>query len=143
MGTHWRSMMDKSTYLGAWDLPEGKDVVVRIKSVSQATEIAGKKTRKPILYFEGKEKGLLLNATNCKTVARLYGHYVEQWAGEYVALYVSTTSSPDGEVPCVRIKPRAPKQTKGRSEPEAPPPAEETGDADGPPFDESPADEVA
>lgn len=139
MATHWRSMMDKSTYLGAWDLPEGKEVVVRIRDVSQATEIAGKKTRKPILYFDGKEKGLLLNATNCKTLARLYGHYVEQWKGEWVALYVATTSSPDGEVPCVRIKPRAPKAPgKSAPAPEAPPAAErEVGSDDG---DEQPGE---
>lgn len=136
MGTHWRAMMDKSSYLGSWDLPEGKDVAVRIRDVKQATEIAGKKTRKPILYFDGKEKGLLLNATNCKTLSRMYGFYVEEWKGEWIALYVTTTSSPDGDVPCVRVRTSPPKGK--RAKPEETPPTEEPSD-DG----EQPTDEAA
>jgi hypothetical protein len=111
MGTHWRSMMDRN-YLGSWDLPEGRDVPVRIREVRQATELAGKKTKKFVLFFDGKEKGLVGNATAGKTMQGMYGPMVEDWRGKWIALYVTTTSSPEGEVPCVRIRPTPPKGRK-------------------------------
>lgn len=117
MGTHWRLMMDRnSPYLGSWDLPEGRDVVVKIRAVQQATELAGKKARKPILLFDGKEKGLVVNATMGKAMQSMYGPMVEDWRGKWIALYVTTTSSPDGEVPCIRIRPTPPKGKKAAEE---------------------------
>jgi hypothetical protein len=111
--THWKSLMDRE-YLGHFDLPEGKDVVVRIANVLKKELKGGKKAKehKPVLMFEGKEKGLICNATNCKALQGMYGPYVEAWRGKWVALYVTIVSSPDGDVPAIRIRPTVPKAGK-------------------------------
>ncbi len=53
---------------------------------------------------------MICNKTNSKTIAAMYGNYVEQWAGKRITLFVATTRSPDGtgDVPCIRIRPIVP-----------------------------------
>lgn len=109
MATHWKSMVDRD-YIFAFDL-NGKDVTVKIAKVV-AGELAGpngRKTKKPIVYFEGGTKGLALNATNAKTIAALYGNYVEKWVGRWVTLYPTTTTMGSETVEAIRIRPHVPK----------------------------------
>jgi hypothetical protein len=98
--------------LGAWDLPEGRDAVVTIESVKggELTTVGGKKNKKPIIAFVGKEKKMVSNKTNSKTIAALYGNHVEKWVGKKIALYVSTTRDPStgGDIPCIRVRPQTP-----------------------------------
>ena len=120
MPTHWKSMTDRD-YIFAFDL-NGKDMTVTIARVTQGelTNAGGKKTKKPVVYFERAQKGLALNATNAKTIATLYGNYVESWTGKQVTLYPSTTSMGGETVECVRIRPSVPKTkpTQAESQPE-------------------------
>lgn len=110
-GTHFLSMFDRD-YLGHFDL-QGRDATVTISRVvgGELTAMGGRKSKKPIVYFEGKEKGLICNKTNSKTIASMYGNYVEEWVGKKITLYVSTTRNPDGggDVECIRIRPLAAK----------------------------------
>ena len=114
-GTDYRTMFDRD-YIGHFDLPQGRDVVVKISKVvgGQLTAMGGRKSKKPIVYFDGKEKGLICNKTNSKTIAALYGNYVESWVGKRITLYVSTTNNPDGtgSVECLRIRPGVPQAVK-------------------------------
>lgn len=109
--THWRSFFD-SKYLGSWDLPEGRDVPVTISRVEAGTLTSqgGRTDKKPIVYFVGKEKGLALNKTNAKCIAGIYGHDTAKWTGKPIALYVTQTSSPEGVVACIRVRPTPPKR---------------------------------
>lgn len=106
--TDFRTMFDR-TYLGSWDLGE-KDVIVQIERVEAAKVkgATGEEKRAPIVYFRGKKKGLVLNVTNAKTVAKLYGKHVEKWAGKAIALYATRTLAFGEEVDCIRIRPEAP-----------------------------------
>lgn len=114
MGTDYRSMYDRD-YIGHWDLG-GRDVTVTISKViaGELTAIGGRKSKKPIVYFEGKEKGLVCNKTNAKTIAALYGNVVENWVGKRITLYTSTTRDPSGggDVECIRIRPKVPGPSK-------------------------------
>jgi hypothetical protein len=105
---HWKSMIDRD-YIFAFDL-NGKDVVVTIARVvaGELTGQGGRKSKKPIVYFEGKEKGLALNATNAKTIAAMYGHYTEKWIGKSVTLYPTTTEMAGEKMECIRIRPSIP-----------------------------------
>lgn len=107
---HWKSMMDRD-YIFAFDL-NGKDVTVTIARVEAGTlnGSSGRKAKKPVVYFEGKEKGLALNATNCKTVAKLYGNYTEKWIGKQITLYPTTTEMAGETVECIRVRPQAPRR---------------------------------
>lgn len=113
--------------LGSWDLPEDRDVVVTIAKVigGELTGLGGKKSKKPVVTFVGKEKKMVFNVTNCKAVAGMYGNHVEKWEGKLVSLYVTTTRDPSsgGEVPCIRVRPQIP---AGKTS--APATAEDAGD---------------
>ncbi len=125
--THFRTLYDRD-YLGSWDLPENRDIVVTIEKVvgGELVGNGGKKNKKPVISFIGKEKKFVSNVTNSKAIAGLYGNHVEKWAGKRITLYVSTTRDPStgGDIPCIRVRPQAP------AAPSAPPsesqaPAEE------------------
>lgn len=111
MPTDYRSLYDKD-YIGAWDLTDG-DRTIKITRVKagELTSVGGRKSKKPVIFFEGSDKGFALNATNGKTIAALYGNYVEKWVGKSITLYKSTTRSPDGsgDVECLRVRPQVPK----------------------------------
>lgn len=109
MPTDYRSMFDKD-FLGAWDFPEG-DRTFTIKKCQRGELVGqgGRKTKKPVLYFEETDKGMALNATNGKTIAALYGVMVEEWRGKKIALYKSRTTMGSEEVDCIRIRPQAPR----------------------------------
>jgi len=116
--THWKAMMDPKEFLYAFDL-QGRDVVVQIERVTAGEVIGdgGRKSKKPKCFFKGKSKPLILNATNCKTIAQITGtHDVEKWAGQWLTLYpTTTTSKTDGStVDCIRIRPRAPRPPTGQ-----------------------------
>jgi len=67
----------------------GKNLKVTISDVQivefEASEGAEAATR-AVLLFEGKEKGLVLNATNNKTLCDAYGNDSDGWIGKTVAL---------------------------------------------------------
>lgn len=121
--TDYRKMLDKP-WLGAWDLPEGRDAVVTIVRVEAGKVSNGtKESRKPILHLEGSRgplpKPMVANATNCKTIASLYGTHVEQWVGKPIALYIGKATFGGQECDAIRIRPTAPtapKQTKQTEE---------------------------
>lgn len=108
--SHWRSMFDNK-YLGNWDLPEGRDVAVVMTKVEAGTltSAGGRAEKKPLLYFRGKEKAMALNKTNSKTIAGMYGHDTAKWAGKPISIFVTQTMSPDGMVPCIRVRPTPPR----------------------------------
>lgn len=109
MPTDYRSMYEKD-YLGAWDFTEGdKTFTIKKAQRGELTGSGGRKSKKPIVYFQETEKGLALNATNGKTIATLYGPMVEDWSGKKITLYASRTTMGSEEVDCVRIRPQAPK----------------------------------
>jgi len=102
---HWRSMMD-SEWLRACDLAGREPTVIISKVVGgQVVGEGGKKSKKPILFFKGKDKPLAIGATIGKTIQGLYGPKTEDWIGKAVTLYATTTNSTGGEtVECIRVR---------------------------------------
>ena len=127
--TDYRSLYDKD-YIGAWDLKD-KDVTVTITRVIGGSLVGqgGRKSKKPVVYMQGTEKGFAINSTNGKTIAALYGNHVEEWVGKRITLYKSTTRSPDGsgDVECIRIRPKAPPAKAAKEDPEIQGGATDTG----------------
>ncbi len=115
-GTDFRTLFDRD-YIGAFDL-QGREVVVTIRKVvgGELTAQGGRKSRKPILYFVGKEKGMICNKTNAKAIAGMYGNFTEAWVDKRITLYVGMTRDPSGggEVECIRVRPTVP-ETKTTS----------------------------
>jgi hypothetical protein len=42
---------------------------------------------KPILFFIGQEKGLVLNKGNAQTISEAYGENTDEWQGKQIVLY--------------------------------------------------------
>jgi hypothetical protein len=113
----YRTMFDRE-YIGAWDLvdAEGRpvDVAVTITKV-EAKKVKGPRgeSLKPVISFEGKERSLLANKTNSRTIAGMYGPKTEEWIGKRITMYPTMTNSPDGEVECIRVRPTPPPDKAG------------------------------
>jgi hypothetical protein len=110
-----------SKHLSAKDLGTNQPVVV-IDHVERE-KVGRAQDSKPVLYFAGKDKGLVLNKTNANKIIELSGSAVtEEWTGFRVILYATTCEFGGEQVECVRIK--AAKQNGAAPKP-APVPAAE------------------
>lgn len=131
--TDYRKFFDKDL-IGSWDLDDSKDVVVTITKVEGGTltGFGGRKSKKPIVYMRGTEKGFAVNATNGKTISAMYGNHVEQWVGKKIALYKSSTRNPngDGDIDCIRVRPKIPEgKPQAHDDAIAPPPPSAAADS--------------
>lgn len=124
---HYKRMYDDKEFLYAFDL-DGRDCTVQIEKV-QAGEVQGeqgRKSKKPIIKFVGKDKKLAINRTNGKTIAQLYGTDTESWVGQAITIYPTTTNFGGETVECIRIRPQRPERKatngngKGRAATSAP-----------------------
>jgi len=104
----YRSMFDRD-YLGVWDL-QGRDVTVVIAKVVGMTLVAqgGRSSKKPVVYFERTDKGFILNKTNAKAIAGMYGNDTSEWVGQRITLYPTMTSFGDKRVEAIRVRPTKP-----------------------------------
>lgn len=104
--THWKLLINPD-YIGAYALEEGQDLTVTIDWVQQeaVTGTGGKKEDCTVAHLVG-QKPMILNVTNSKTIAKLYGPYIEDWAGKPITLYASTTKLAGETVECLRIRPK-------------------------------------
>lgn len=111
--TDYRSMYD-SDYIGHWDLPQGKDVVVTIERVeARELRVVGKETKKkPVVFFKGKDKGMVVVKTNGKAIAGMYGTETAAWVGKQISLYRTTTQMGRDTVECIRVRPTPPAAAK-------------------------------
>jgi hypothetical protein len=65
---------------------------------------------KPVLFFEGKEKGLVLNKTNANTISAAYGDETDNWVGKEIVLYETPVEYQGQRRPGIRcfVPPRKP-----------------------------------
>jgi hypothetical protein len=105
------SDMKSSEWLASSDIIGLGDVQVTIESVIKSTDVKmdGGRTEKEIysLKFVGKDKKMVLNATNRKTLAKMFSASVKKWKGQKVKLYVEDgVRNPKGGSPVqgLRIK---------------------------------------
>ena len=62
------------------------------------------KEKKPLAKFKGKSKRLILNKTNCRAIAALYGDDSRAWPENQIMLFPTMTQVGDEPKPCIRIK---------------------------------------
>lgn len=96
-----------SKYLKADDLG-GREVTVKIADCKMEEIGQGSnKDYKPIVYFEGKEKGVVLNKTNFSSIADAYGDDTDDWTGQTVILFSVQIENPQTKKvgPAIRIRP--------------------------------------
>lgn len=92
-----------SKYIKASDL-QGREVTVAMSQVVIEAVGRNNSDKKPVLYFQGKEKGLVLNKTNSRAISAVYGGDTSRWMGQPVVLYPAMTDFSGEQVPCIRIR---------------------------------------
>jgi len=104
--THWKLLINPD-YIGAYALEEGQDLTVTIDWVQQETitGTGGKKEDCTVAHLVG-QKPMILNVSNSKMIAKLYGPYIEDWAAKPITLYASTTKLAGETVECLRVRPK-------------------------------------
>lgn len=111
MLTHWKKLTNPD-YLGAYAFDKGEEKTATISRVCQEIVCGaeGKKEECTVAHFqEPGLKPMILNATNCKAISKLYGTaYIEEWAGKRVILRVQQVKAFGEVVDAVRIKPEIP-----------------------------------
>lgn len=90
-----------SQYLKAADL-QGRQVTLRIESI--AMEDIGD-DNKPVCYFVGKTKGLVLNRTNGGAISAAYGDDTDGWLGKEIVVYPTKVLFGGKMTDCIRIMP--------------------------------------
>jgi hypothetical protein len=90
-----------SKYLKASDLQD-RNVPVIMSHV--ALEDVGDNERKPVLYFHGKNKGLVLNKTNSRVIAAAYGDDTDDWHGKPLVLFPAMVDFRGDSVEAIRVK---------------------------------------
>jgi len=89
-----------SNYLKASDL-QGRQVNVNMALVK--FEQLGE-DNKLVLYFDGKEKGLVLNKTNANNIATIYGTDTDGWIGKTVTLIEALVDFQGRSVAAIRVR---------------------------------------
>ena len=111
-----------NTYVRAWDLPVGRDAIMVIERVERV-EIEGqdkKKQTRPLVYFRGARKGMVLNKGMGKTIKGIYGARVSGWIGQPIALYATVCTAFGEDHDVIRVRPTAPAVRKPRNAPDKP-----------------------
>lgn len=92
-----------SNYIKASDL-QGRDAVVTINRVDFEA-VGREREMKAVVYFEGKQKGMVLNKTNAKKIIEISGSAItEEWPGTQIKIYPTETEFAGETVDCIRVK---------------------------------------
>lgn len=114
--TDWRAYFDSSC-LRVWHLANKERTykIVRVTRLTSEMVSGGKREVKKQPKLELADKHgevlplpLLLNKTNAKTIAQLYGNNPAQWVGKLITLFPSTTSVGGEDKDCIRVRPKVP-----------------------------------
>ncbi len=111
MKTHWKQLKNPN-YLGAYSLPDGKDITVQILEVKKelVKGESGKEDMCTVAYLKD-QKPFILNVTNCKAISKIAGsNYIEDWKGLKITVGSAVTNLKGDQVECLRVRPEKPKE---------------------------------
>jgi hypothetical protein len=113
-------------YLAAVDVAEQprKMAMDRV----EIEEVGRQRDEKPVLYFKGESRGLVLNKTNKNVIAKAYGKETDGWTGKEIVLFHAMVDFGGEMVESIRV--RLPRTAP------APKPAPQTHDELDPPLDD-------
>lgn len=104
--THWKNLFaSKTMLLGSHNLNEGEELILQIASVAieEIKNQNGKPERVPVIKFNNAPP-MVLNITNARTIASLYGERHDYWIGRYIQLYSALIKVKGVEQTALRVK---------------------------------------
>lgn len=90
-----------SKYLKAADL---QDRQVKLVMSRVEMETIADDEKKPVIYFSKTQKGLVLNKTNSKAIAKVYGDDTDDWGGKEIVLFPALVDFRGDQVEAIRVK---------------------------------------
>lgn len=106
----------ESKYMSVSDL-DGENLIVTIKSIEMET-LKGRDGKpddeKPVLFFKGLQKGMVVNKTNWKAITKATNEEdSDDWIGKSIELYEGEATTFSGDVvAALRVKAKPPKASK-------------------------------
>ena len=91
-----------SKYLKADDF-KGRTIKLKVSKVV-LEEIGQDKNIKPVIYFEGTEKGLVCNKTNALQIAAEAGDEMDDWTGRELELFSQMVPFQGQNVASIRVR---------------------------------------
>jgi hypothetical protein len=119
--THWKALVNPH-YIGAYSLNPGEERIVTIEKVvrEMVKGPEGKEEECTVAHLK-REKPFILNKTNCKIIAKVYGTpYIEDWSGKSIKIYAAKVKAFGDMVDALRIKAEIPKVEKPNLTPDHP-----------------------
>lgn len=94
-----------SKYITAEELEN--DLTLTIKNVVMETlkDKTGKEQEKPVAYFQGEEKGIVLNKTNWASIVKQHGDESDDWTGKQITIFAMDVEAFGEMVSSIRIRP--------------------------------------
>jgi hypothetical protein len=111
------SSFDQSRFMSAADFPQEKKLRIKSVTVESVRGNSGQE-QKPVAWFTNHKKGLVLNATNRRTLQAAFGDDMELWADAIIVVFPTQTDFGGKLVGALRIRIPPPKQaTAGNGQP--------------------------
>ena len=107
---HWKTLFpNKMMLLGSQHLNPGEELVAHIQSVglSKIKNQNGKEEEVPVMTFDNAPP-MVLNVTNSKILASLYGEHYSGWPGKDVQIYSADIRVKGEAITALRIRPVKP-----------------------------------
>ena len=93
--THWKNLFPhKTQILGSHNLNPGEELIATIESVAIEPMMNknGKEENLPVAHFTNTPP-MILNVTNSRTIASLYGPWQDNWIGKKVQIFATNVKS--------------------------------------------------
>ena len=112
------SSFDQSRFMSAADFPQEKKLRIKNVTVESVRGNSGRQEEKPVAWFNNHKKGLVLNATNRRTLQGALGDDMDLWADAIIIVFPTQTDFGGKMVGALRIRIPPPKQaTAGNGQP--------------------------
>jgi ribosomal protein L34E len=108
--THWKKLTNPN-YLGAYSIENGQDLILTIDYIKEekVTGTDGKKDDCVVCHFKENAKPMILNATNMKTITKLFGTpYIEDWSGRQIQIGTEKIKAFGDIVDALRVRKKLP-----------------------------------
>lgn len=91
-------------YLRGLELDD-REISVTISHLKvERVKSSGVTRKRPVLYFSGIDRGLVLNKGNAQTIAAMYGDDAAQWIGKKIVIHRERFEFSDSTIDVVRVK---------------------------------------
>ena len=104
--THWKNLFpNKMMLLGSQNLNEGEELIATISHV-EIQEIInqnGKSEHVPVVQFTNAPP-MVLNVTNSRSIASLYGEHYDKWVGSSIQVYATKVKAFGVEQMALRVR---------------------------------------